>query len=61
MLVVLEVEGEQGSGPNEVNALCFHTYGEFFPFPPPPGGWDMDLGPLDLWPQGWDSNLNVKI
>ena len=32
--VVLEVEGEQGSGPEGVDDLCFHTYGEFSPSPP---------------------------
>ena len=27
--VVVEVEGEQGSGPEGVDDLCFHTYGDF--------------------------------
>ena len=35
-LVVVEVEGEQGSGPEGVDDLCFHTYGGFSPPPPPP-------------------------
>ena len=32
----LKLRGEQGSGPKEVDDLCFHTYGEFSPPPPPP-------------------------
>ena len=34
--VVLEVEGEAGQRPEGVDDLCFHTYGEFSPSPPPP-------------------------
>ena len=45
---MLEVEGEQGSGPEGVDDLCFHTYGEFSP---PPG-----IGPL-----GWDVGLEDGI
>ena len=33
--VVGEVEGEQGSGPEGVDDLCFHIYG--------PQGWDLSL------------------
>ena len=44
---MLEVEGEQGSGPEGVDDLCFHTYGEFSP----PG-----IGPLC-----WDSGLEDGI
>ena len=42
----IKVDGVQGSGPEGVNDLCFHTYGEFSlsppsppppPHPPPPG------------------------
>ena len=44
-LVVVEVEGEQGSGPEGVDDLCFHTYGEFSPPPPPPHPSPQPLGP----------------
>ena len=30
----LKLEGNQGSGPERVDDLCFHTYGEFSPSPP---------------------------
>ena len=34
----LKLRGEQGSGPEGVDDLCFHTYGEFSSplYPPPP-------------------------
>ena len=32
----LKLSGEQGSGPEGVDDLCFHTCGEFSPHPPPP-------------------------
>ena len=32
----LKLRGEQGSSPEGVDDLCFHTYGEFSPPPPPP-------------------------
>ena len=35
-----------GSSPKGVDDLCFHTYGEFCPSPPPgigSHGWDLDL------------------
>ena len=41
-----KLRGEQGSGPNGADDLCFHTYGEFSPSPPPgigSHGWDLDL------------------
>ena len=69
----LKLKGEQGSGPEGVDDLCFYTYGEFFPPPPPPPpgigpfGWDLDLkakiwvSRLGLWPQGWDSGLEARI
>ena len=41
----MKLRGKQGSGPDGVDDLCFHTYGEFSP--PPPGigplGWDLAL------------------
>ena len=47
----LKLRGEQGSGPEGVDDLCFHTYGEFPP-PPPSGigpfGWDLDLK-AEIW------------
>ena len=41
----LKLKREQGSGPERVNDLCFHTYGEFSPSPPEIGtlGWDLDF------------------
>ena len=45
----LKLRGKQGSGPEGVDDLCFHTYGEFSP--PPPG-----IGPL-----GWDLGLKAGI
>ena len=45
----LKLRGEQGSGPEGVNDLYFHTYGEFSTSSPPPCpgisplGWDLDL------------------
>ena len=45
-----------GSGPEEVNGLCFHT-GEISPPPPPP--FHMHLPPP--WPPPlWDSKLSLK-
>ena len=41
--VVGEVEGEQGSGPEGVDDLCFHTYVEFSPPSPPPSP------PSEIW------------
>ena len=31
----LKLKGNQGSGPEGVDDLCFNTYGEFYPSPPP--------------------------
>ena len=46
----LKLRGEQGSGPEGVDDLCFHTYGEFSPSPPGIGplGWDLDLK-AEIW------------
>ena len=60
-----------GSGPKGVDDLCFHTYGEFSPTPPPPAirplGWDLDFE-AEIWasrlgsgPQGWDLGLKAGI
>ena len=41
----LKLRGEQGSGPEGVDDLCFHTYGEFSlppPPPPPPRGFPLE-------------------
>ena len=35
-MIVNWSKGKQGSGPEGVDDLCFHTYGEFSPPPPPP-------------------------
>ena len=39
-----------GSGPEGVDDLCFHTYGEFSPSPPGIGtlGWDLDFK-AEIW------------
>ena len=60
--VWLKLRGEQGSGPEGVDDLCFHTYGEFSPSPPGIGplGWDLDLktgiwaSRLEFGPRDWD-------
>ena len=46
----LKLRGEQGSGPEGVDDLCFHTYGEFSPSPPGIGtlGWDLDFK-AEIW------------
>ena len=47
----LKLRGEQGSGPEGVDDLCIHTYGGFYPSPPPgiePLGWGFDLK-ADIW------------
>ena len=62
-----------GSGPEGVNDLCFHTYGEFSPpsssspppHPPPPasrpisqpGGWDIGLQ-AEIW--AWRGGAKEK-
>ena len=68
---------EQGTVPEGVDDLCFHTYGEFSPpLPPPPPplapgieplGWDLDLE-AEIWalrlgfgPRGWDLGLGTGI
>ena len=45
----LRLKGEQGSGPEEVDDLSFHTYGEFSPSSP-------GIGPL-----GWNLGLKAEI
>ena len=48
-----------GSGPEGVDDLCFHTYGEFSPSRSS-GNWD--LGPkAGFWPRGWDLGLEAGI
>ena len=55
----LKLRGEQGSGPEGVDDLCFHTYGEFSPPPPPPAG--IWTSRLSFGPQGWDLGLKAGI
>ena len=44
-----------GSGPEEVDNLCFHTYGELFP------SGNLDLGPrAGFRPKGWDLGLETE-
>ena len=45
----LNLWGEQDSGPEGVDDLCFHTYGEFSPSPPP------SVPPLSTQPQAHSS------
>ena len=64
----LKLRGEQGSGPEGVDDLCFHSHGEFSPSPPPPPairslGWDLDFE-AEIWasrlgsgPRGQDLGL----
>ena len=54
--VVGDVEGEQGSGPEGVDDLCFHTCGEFSPSPPPPPPPPPAIRPLD-----WDLDFTAEI
>ena len=46
----MKLRGEQGSGLEGVDYLCFHTYGEFSTSPP------LGSGPLGL-----DLNLETEI
>ena len=46
-----------GSGPEGVDDLCFHTYGEFSPSPPPP----PPPPPPRIGPLGWDLDLKAEI
>ena len=48
----LKLRGEQGSGPEGVDDLCFHTYGGFSPPPPPP---------LKSQSRGPNSSLEAQI
>ena len=50
----LKLRGEQGSGPEGVNDLCFHPYGGFFPPPPP-------TSPLKSQSRGPNSSLEAQI
>ena len=54
----LKLRGEQGSGPEGVDDLCFHTYGEFSP-PPPPSS--SPPSPLKSQSQGPNSSLEAQI
>ena len=58
----LKLKGEQGSGPETVNDLCFHTYGGFFP-PPPSSSSPPSLGDsrMRFGPRGWDMGLEALI
>ena len=53
----LKLRGEQGSGPEGVDDLCFHTYGEFSP-PSPPSPASL---PLKSQSQGPNFSLAVQI
>ena len=63
---MVEVEGEQGSGPEGVDDLCFHTYGEFSPpssppSPPPhPPPLPPALRPISQ-PRGSNPSLEAQI
>ena len=53
----LKLKEKQGSGTEAVHDLCFHTYGEFAPSPPPPS---LHLQ-MRFRPQGWDLGLRLKF
>ena len=56
----LKLKGKQGSGPEEVDDLCFHTYGGFSPSPPSPPP-PPSLPPLKSQSRGPNSNLEAQI
>ena len=63
----LKLRGEQGSSPEGVNDLCFHTYEEFSPSSDWNLGWDLGLG-AGIWTMGlrfgswgWGSGLEAGI
>ena len=53
----LKLRGEQDSGPEGVDDLRFHTYGEFSP-PPRTGIWVSRLG---FGSRGWDLGFEDGI
>ena len=55
----LKLKGEQGSGPEGVDDLCFHTYGGFSPSPPPPPS-SLSL-PLKSQSRGPNFGLEAQI
>ena len=59
----MKAKGEQGSGPEGVDNLCFPTYGKFSNSPPPPGigplGWDLDLE-VEIWVSRQGSGLQAR-
>ena len=59
----LRLRGEQGSGPEGVDDLCFHTYGGFSPSPPPPPSLPPQIpasGPK-FQSQGQNPSLEAQI
>ena len=52
----LKLKGKQGSGPEGVNDLCFHTYGQFSPSSPSP----PPSLPLKSQSQGLNSSLEAQ-
>ena len=52
--------GEHGSGPEGVNDLCFHTYGEFSPPPSPPHPFPPASRPISQ-PGGPYPSLEAQI
>ena len=54
--LLMKLRGEQGSGPEGVDDLCFHTYGRFCPSPPPPPSL-----PLKSQSGGLNSSLEPQI
>ena len=56
----LKLRGEQGSGPEGVDDLCFHTYGGFSP-PPPSSPPPSPSLPLKSQSRGPNSSLEAQI
>ena len=62
----LKLRGEQGSGPEGVDDLCFHTYGEFSPPPPPHSPSPSLWAHISAWrpisqPRGPNPSLEAQI
>ena len=65
----LKLNGKQGSGPEGIDNLCFHTYGEFSPPPSPPSAPPQLRGPNSSpkiqipvsWPKSYPKGSNPSL